>query len=110
MTGYDLNWAYGSALCDYIPYGPLLSEPPEEGPYHTLVWPVGIFVLRHGMIPIMSWQTAAECARHRYECPAGPREKVTDFILNGDMPFYKDEWDALLQFYEPLGEVTYERV
>lgn len=109
VTGYDLNSAYGSALCDYIPYGPLLVEPPPEGPYFKLVWPVGIFVIKQGMLPIMSWQTAAECARHHFECNAGPREKVTDFMLSGDLPFFEDEWNALMQFYEPLGEVTYDK-
>lgn len=87
----------------YIPYGPLLAYPPKDDPCVGIVYPRGYFVLRQGRIPIISWPNRHDCQRYAWDRLYQPHELVYDFFLDGSLPFYQEEWETLLQFYEPAG-------
>lgn len=93
-----------------IPYGTLMSVPPKDDPCRGIVYPEGYFVLRPGMVPVISWPTSGECHRYAWERIYRPSQKVFNFFLDGSMPFYQEEWEEILQFYEPAGAYKIPKV
>lgn len=47
----------------WIPYGPILWTEPVS-PHITVVFPVGIYTLRPGRVPVISWNNTVECYRY----------------------------------------------
>jgi len=60
-------------------------------------------MIKQNRLPIISWSNNIECQRYAWERTYKPHEKVYDFFLDGSMPFYQEEWELLLDFYEPVG-------
>lgn len=87
-----------------------MKVPPKDDPCRGIVYPEGYFVLRRGRIPVISWSSSHDAQRYAWERTYRVHEKVFDFFLDGSMPFYQEEWEILLQFYEPVGAYRIPKV
>ena len=88
---------------DYIPIGPLLSEPPDSK-YTSIVYPVGYYTLKEGKVPNIQWRSKAHCNRYRYMTKYEPGDFVRDFYLDGSYPIWQEEYEIVKECYDIKGE------
>lgn len=84
---------------DFIPYGPILREPPEDGPYITIYYPSGFFEIKEDKIPYFQWRRKAQCEHYRYLTDYVPGEYVNDCLLDGTYALWEDEWEVVQDSY-----------
>lgn len=96
---------------DYIPVGPLLSEPPKDKKYTKIVYPVGFYTLKDNRVPCVQWRTKAQCLRYRFDTEYECGEFVKDFFLDGSYPIWEEEYKIIKECYyvaqEEIEKVWY---
>lgn len=88
---------------DYIPVGRLLTEPPD-GPYTSIVFPIGYYKLKDGKVPNIQWRSKAQCNRYCYINRYEPGDFVRDFFLDGSYPIWAEEYEIVKECYDIVGE------
>jgi len=100
----DIHSAHPSQMVKSIPYGPMLDEKPD-GPYDTVVYPDGVFVLKPGGLRMIVFTSKANCLRYQYITENQPGILVDDFALDGSYGIWKDEYDLIVSQYDFAGSV-----
>lgn len=84
---------------DYIPHGPILTEPPKGRKYTTLYFPVCYLELKDDKLPYLQWKRKSQCMAYHHIVEYNPGEFVKDAYLDGTFMVWQDEWGIITECY-----------